>query len=419
LILFGTLLLMLPISSVGKTGFLDALFTATSASCVTGLVAFDTATHFTIFGKFVILLLIQIGGMGVVTMTILASMIFGKRIGLAQRNLMKDSISADKLGGIIRLTRFIITTSFIIELSGAAVLMIDFIPRYGFIKGIGYSVFHSVSAFCNAGFDIIGGKQPFSSLCIFADNPIINIVIMLLIVIGGLGFLSWDDIRNHGFRFRKYRLQTKIIFTVTLILVFVPAIVFFFFEFEKMPMFNRILVSLFQSVTLRTAGFNTVDFGMVSDSGKLLMIILMLVGGAPGSTAGGMKITTVAVLYASVVSVFKKKSSATCFGRRIPDKVVKNAAAIVALYFALFIIGAMIISRVEGLAILDCLFETASAIGTVGLTVGITPILTGISKAILISLMFLGRVGGLTLVFATFSQGDDSNKLPQESITVG
>ncbi len=420
LILLGALLLALPIASDGKTSFLDALFTSTSASCVTGLIVFDTGMHFTLFGKTVIMFLIQIGGMGVITMTVLAFIVFRKRIGLAQRNLMKSSISADRLGDIISLTGFFVSTSVIIELLGAVAFMFDFIPRYGLWRGVGYSVFHSVSAFCNAGFDIlVNKKQPFSSLCEYTDNPIVNITVMLLIIIGGLGFLSWDDIKKHKFRFKKYRLQTKVIFVMTAVLIFVPAILFFFFEFSKLSGKERVLASLFQSVTLRTAGFNTVDFATVSESGKMMMIVLMLIGGAPGSTAGGMKVTTVFVLATSVMSVFKKKSSADGFGRRIPENVVKNAAAVFFLYFSLFLIGAMIISRAEALPLLDCMFETASAIGTVGLTVGITPYLSAVSKCVLIGLMFLGRVGGLTLVFATFAQSDDNKKLPQENITVG
>ena len=232
--------------------------------------------------------------------------------------------------------------------------------------------------------------------------------------------MTWEDIKTNKFSFKKYRLQTKVILIVTAVLVIVPAVLFYVFEFSKLPVVKGIWASVFQSVTLRTAGFNTVSFDDISDSGRFMMIFLMLIGGAPGSTAGGMKITTVAVLFSSVVSVFKKKNSASLFNRRISEKVIKNAAAIFMLYITLFIIGAVIISRVEGLPLDDCLFETASAIGTVGLTLGITPSLGMTSKIVLISLMFLGRVGGLTFVYATLGAGDvDVEKLPSENINVG
>lgn len=420
MILLGAALLMLPIASNGKMSFIDALFTATSSSCVTGLVVKDTATSFTLFGKSVIIIMIQIGGMGVVTMATLVSVVTGKRIGLGSRNLLKSSISANQIGGIIALIDYIIKVTLVIELLGAFALSLAFCPKYGLLTGIGYGIFHSVSAFCNAGFDIIGNKQPFSSLCGFVDNPIVNITVMLLIIIGGIGFLTWEDIKTNKFSFKKYRLQTKVILIVTAVLVIVPAVLFYVFEFSKLPVVKGIWASVFQSVTLRTAGFNTVSFDDISDSGRFMMIFLMLIGGAPGSTAGGMKITTVAVLFSSVVSVFKKKNSASLFNRRISEKVIKNAAAIFMLYITLFIIGAVIISRVEGLPLDDCLFETASAIGTVGLTLGITPSLGMTSKIVLISLMFLGRVGGLTFVYATLGAGDvDVEKLPSENINVG
>ncbi len=419
MIISGALLLMLPISSNGKTGFVDALFTATSASCVTGLVAFDTASYWTVFGKAVIILLIQIGGMGVVTMAVLITKLSGKRIGVFGRSLMQDSISAQSMGGILKLTGFIIKTAFATELLGALVLMFPFISRYGAVTGIGYSLFHSVSAFCNAGFDIIGGKPQFSSLCGYTDNVTVNTVICLLIIIGGIGFLSWDDIKKHKFRFKKYRMQTKVVLTWTLVLIILPALFLFFFEFNKLPMKSRVLGSVFQSVTLRTAGFNTLPLDSLSDSSKLVMIFMMLTGGSPGSTAGGMKITTVAVMLASAVSVFKRKKESGLFGRRIEDNTVKTAAAVFVMYIALFLTGGVIISMFEGLPLTDCLFETASAIGTVGLTVGITPSLSVFSKLILTALMFFGRVGGLTLIFAAFSGSESETKLPSENIIVG
>lgn len=421
-ILVGTLLLMLPFSSKSGmvTPFLDCLFTATSSTCVTGLIVRDTATHWSIFGQFVIMIMIQIGGMGIVTMAILATMLSGKKINLMQRSTMQESISAHKVGGIIRLVRFIIITTVIIEISGAIAFSFVFCREYGLFKGLWMSVFHSVSAFCNAGFDLMGEKAQFSSLTGYVYNPVINITVMMLIIIGGIGFLTWDDIKTNKWHIRKYRMQSKVVFTVTAVLILLPAIYFFFFEFKELSLGKRILVSLFQAVTPRTAGFNTVDASELSETGNAVVTVLMLIGGAPGSTAGGMKITTVAVLFSAAASVFRKRDSAHIFGRRISDDTVKNAATVFAMYVTLFVFGAMVISRVENISIVKSLYETASAIGTVGLTMGVTPGLSAISRIILIFLMYMGRVGGLTIVFATIS-GAQKNlvKFPQETITVG
>ena len=420
-ILIGTLLLMLPFAtnSGQSASFWDALFTSTSAVCVTGLIVQDTALYWSGFGQVVILLLIQIGGMGVVTVAAAITMASGKKISLMQRSTMQDAISAHQVGGIVRFTGFILKGIFFFELLGALVLMTVFVPEYG-VKGIWLAVFHSVSAFCNAGFDLMGTKSPYSSLTSYANHPVVNITIMLLIVIGGIGFLTWQDIRQNGFHIRRYRMQSKVILATTSILLIVPAVYFFFFEFFAEPMGRRILLSAFQSVTPRTAGFNTADLTVLSETGQTLTIGLMLIGGSPGSTAGGMKTTTAAVLVACAVAVFRKRENGRFFGRRIADDTVKNALTVFLMYISLFLLGGMIISRVENLPILTCLFETASAIGTVGLTLGITPGLHLVSKLILISLMFLGRIGGLTLIFATLSATKNTlSKLPLEKITVG
>lgn len=421
-IIIGTLLLMLPISAKsGKaTAFLDCLFTAVSSTCVTGLVVLDTATHWSFFGQLIILIMIQIGGMGIITMGIIVTMLAGKKINLMQRSTMQESISAHKVGGIIRLSRFIFITSAVIELLGAVSFAFVFCRKFGLLKGIWMSVFHSVSAFCNAGFDLMGESQQFSSLTAYVYNPIVNITVMLLIVLGGMGFLTWDDIKTNKWHIRHYRMQSKVIFVVNAVLIIIPAVYFFFFEFSNLAPLKRIMVSFFQAITPRTAGFNTVSANEISDTGNTLVSILMLIGGAPGSTAGGIKVTTVAVLFAAAASVLKKRDSASVFGRRISDEVVKNAATILVMYLVLFVVSAMAISAIEGLPITDCLYETSSAIGTVGLTVGITPTLGTISRIILIALMYMGRVGGLTLVFAThFGIQKNLVKLPQETITVG
>ena len=417
----GAILLMLPLSSQAgcATPFLDALFTSTSAVCVTGLVLHDTATYWSIFGQTVILVLIQIGGMGVITVAAAFALISGRKISLMQRSTMQEAISAPKVGGIVRLTSFIIKTTLLIELLGAAAMTPVFCRDFG-VKGLWMALFHSISAFCNAGFDLMGARAPFSSLTSYAAQPVINLVIMLLIVIGGIGFLTWDDIRSNRLHFHRYRMQSKIILCTTALLLAVPAAYLFFFEFDALPMKERVLASLFQSVTPRTAGFNTVDLASLSEAGQCITIVLMLIGGSPGSTAGGMKTTTVAVLFATAISTFRRRESAHFFWRRVDDDVVKNAATILVMYLALFFFGGLAISIVEELPILTCLFEAASAVGTVGLSLGITSGIGVVSKLILIILMFCGRVGGLTLIFATLS-GTRSNvsKFPREKVTVG
>jgi len=338
---------------------------------------------------------------------------------LMQRSTMQDAISAPQVGGIVRFTGFILKGILLFELLGALVLMTVFIPGYG-VKGIWLAVFHSISAFCNAGFDLMGINSPYSSLTAYADHPVVNITVILLIVIGGIGFLTWQDIRQNGIRIQRYRMQSKVILATTGILLLVPALYFFFFEFSAEPMGRRILLSLFQAVTPRTAGFNTADLTALSETGQTLTIGLMLIGGSPGSTAGGIKTTTAAVLIACAIAIFRRRENGRFFGRRISDATVKNAVTVFLMYISLFLVGGMIISRAENLPILTCLFETASAIGTVGLTLGITPGLHAASKLILICLMFLGRVGGLTLIFATLSANKNTlSKLPLEKITVG
>ena len=421
-IILGGILLMLPVATRDGKGavFSDALITATSTVCVTGLVIHDTATYWSIFGQCVILILIQIGGMGIVTVAVSVAMFSGRKIGLMQRSTMQEAVSAHHLGGIVRLTKFILKTTVCIELIGAALLLPTFVRDFGLMKGIWYALFHSVSAFCNAGFDLIGVKEPFSSLTSYSSQPFFNFTVMALIMIGGIGFLTWEDIKNNKFHFRKYRMQSKVILTVTGILIILPALYFFFFEYQSLPLGERILVSLFQSVTTRTAGFNTTDLTSFSETGQMLMILLMLIGGSPGSTAGGIKTTTIAVLVSSALSVFRKEEDTHLFKRSISEDTVKSAATILLLYIGLFIGGGMIISRLENIPLLPALFETASAIGTVGLSLGITSQLGIVSQFILIILMFFGRVGGLTLIFATMTKtAANAAKYPQEKMTVG
>ena len=421
-ILLGALLLMLPISTTERcvTPFNEALFTATSAVCVTGLVLHDTGSYWSAFGQTIILTLIQIGGLGVVTVAASFALLSKRKISLMQRSTMQDAISAPNVGGIVRLTKFILWGTFLIELLGTLVMLPVFCRDYGW-QGVWLAVFHSISAFCNAGFDILGtADNLYPSLTGYAQNPIINITIMLLIIIGGIGFLTWEDIWENKLLFRRYRMQSKVILISTLLLIILPAIFFFFIDFAAIPFEARIQAALFQSVTTRTAGFNTVNLSELSASSQGIMTFLMLIGGSPSSTAGGMKTTTLAVLLANAAATCRQQDSAHFFERRVDDNTVKIASTILTMYMALFLFGGLFISAYENLPLSSCLYETASALGTVGLTLGITPQLHIPSQLILISLMYLGRVGSLTLMYAALSGKKFINtKLPLEKITIG
>lgn len=420
-ILLGALLLMLPISSQKHivTPFLDCLFTSTSAVCVTGLIVHDTATYWTSFGQLIILLLIQIGGMGVVTIACALAILSGRKIGLLQRATMQDSIGAFQMGGIMRMVKFIIKGVVLLEGLGAISMAFVFVPKFGWGQGIWYAIFHSISAFCNAGFDLMGVIKPYSSITTMRSNPIINWTIMLLIIIGGLGFFVWNDILVNKWHFRKYSLHAKVVVLTTLLLLVLPTVYFFFGEFQNVhDLQTRFFLSAFQSVTARTAGFNSVDFTTMTQTGAMVMTLLMLIGGSPGSTAGGMKTTTFAVMLANVTAVFHR-DNVHMFHRRIDNDTVRSAGTIFTMYITLCLAVAMIISRIEGIPMMACLFEAASAIGTVGCTMGITPYLGAISHILLIVLMYFGRVGGLTLAYAVASKSRFVNSMPEERISVG
>ena len=421
-ILIGTILLMLPISVFdgNHASFQDALFTSTSAVCVTGLVVKDTASYWSGFGQIVILILIQIGGLGVVSVAAFFAIISGRKITLLQRSMMQESIAAHQIGGIVKITGSILKIALAAELSGALLMLPAFCRQYG-LSGIWMSVFHSVSAFCNAGFDIMGDKTgAFSSLTSYAANPGIIIPICLLIILGGIGFFTWEDITENKLRFHNYRMQTKVVLVTTGVLILIPLILLLVFEYTGGSFKERFFLSLFQAVTPRTAGFNTASFSSLSGAGKLLLISLMLIGGSPGSTAGGMKTTTAAVLMANALSVFRRKKSAQLFGRRIEEDTIRNASTLFMMYLILPVFGAAVISMLENLPVGTCIFECASAIGTVGLSLGITPSLGVISHLILILMMFLGRVGGLTLIYAAINiNNTDVSLRPVEKINVG
>ena len=422
-ILLGTILLCLPVSAAdGKSVYwLDALFTATTSVCVTGLVTVPTATTWSTFGKIVILGLIQFGGLGIMACLTMVFLILRRKISLQSRKLIQDTYNLPVLKGSVGIVRRLLIGTATVEIAGAVLYSFWFVPEYGFWKGIGYSIFHAVSAFCNAGFDILGRTDSsYPSLTAYAADPLVNIVIMLLIIVGGIGFLTWDDVCTHGLHLRRYRMQSKVILSMTALLIALPAVLFFLTDFADLPIGERILASLFQSVTPRTAGYNTVDLTEMTDASQAVTILLMLTGGAPGSTAGGMKVTTLAVLIANAIAAFRRREDPQIFHRRLEHSAVRNAAAILLLYLGLTFAGAAAISTAEELPLGACLYETASAAGTVGLTLGLTPQLGVLSQSILILLMYFGRVGGLTLIYAAFSGHDLTYaRYPQEKITVG
>ncbi|MBO4873551.1 MAG: Trk family potassium uptake protein [Lachnospiraceae bacterium] len=422
-ILGGTLLLALPFSSAAGcwTSLPDALFTAVSAVCVTGLVVRDTATYWSVFGQAVILILIQIGGLGIISITAVIANASGKRISLLQRSMLQESLSAHQMGGVLKLTGFLCKVALATELLGALLMLPAFSSAYG-SSGIWMSVFHSVSAFCNAGFDIMGEKSgAFSSLTAFAGSPGIVIPICLLIISGGIGFLTWDDIAKNKFRLKRYRMQSKVILSATAFLILLPAAIFFFHDFSDLTLKERLCAAFFHSVTPRTAGFNTVELSSLSSAGRAMTVILMLIGGAPGSTAGGVKVTTLVVLLANMGAVVRRRKNPQLFGRRIEEDTVKCASTLLTLYLLLALGSAFIISVTEGLPFETCLFEAASAIGTVGLSYGITPALGLLSRGLLIGLMFFGRVGALTLLYAAVSNSKaiETAQYPVGRINVG
>ncbi|SKC62321.1 trk system potassium uptake protein TrkH [[Eubacterium] yurii] len=424
IILIGAVILNMGFSSAkGQSiGFLDALFTSTSSVCVTGLIVADTGTYWSDFGKFVIMILIQIGGLGFMTIATLGVIISGEKLSYSKKLLIQDSLSSEKTSDIIKFCKKIILVSLFIELVGAICLSIAFVPEFGFVKGICYGIFHSVTAFCNAGFDIMGN---FSSLTAYFNNPIVNISIMLLIILGGLGFSTIFDI-NRKRAFKKFRLNTKIILITTAILIVIPTFLFFIFEMNNpktlgsMNFGEKILASLFQVVSPRTAGYNTIELSQMYDSTKFLTIILMFIGGAPASTAGGLKTTTFALIIISVYCLFKQKSEIEIFGRTVPFKNLNKALVSLVIGFTLVITGTMIILSYSDFDFLTVLYEVTSAYATVGLTLGITTKLNAICKITLIILMFMGRVGSLTVLYS-FIKTDSKKKYkyPKEEINIG
>lgn len=422
IILIGGILLWLPVSSPGGISFVDAVFTATSAACVTGLAVYDTYTQFSVFGQAVILLLIQVGGLGFMMIGVLFFLFMGRRIGLRQRALLMESTGIWKVGGIVRLTRRVLIMTGVMELSGALLLSIRFCPQMGLAQGLWHGLFHSVSAFCNAGFDLMGILEPGSSLIHFQDDLLVNGTVALLIIMGGLGFFLWNDLFEKKLAFTEYQLHTKIVLTATAVLLAAGTLGFFLLEknaaMAGLPLPDRLIASFFQSVTPRTAGFNTIEMNRLSEGGTLLTMLLMLVGAGSGSTAGGIKVTTLTVLVLSVLSYSLGHDDLNIFGRRLEGDALKRACSNTTLYVGLILLGGLVLS-IQGFSLTDAMFEAISALGTVGLSRGITPQLPWLSKLVIILLMYSGRIGSLSVAMAVINPENSPIKNPAEKIIIG
>lgn len=428
LILIGTLLLSLPVSSKsgGGIGFINALFTATSSVCVTGLVVVDTNTYWSLFGQIVILALIQIGALGIMSVVTLFSLITGQSLGLSQRMAIKESICNYSLENIVDIFKGILKITLVIEGIGAVIIAIDLIPVYGPLNGIVKSIFHSVSSFCNAGFDVFGtDSDKFSSLTGFINDPVMLLATAALIITGGLGFIVWTDLVKNR-RFARFTLHTKIVLVMTLILLAAGTVLYMIFESDYtmngLPPHVKLLNSFFHSVSARTAGFNTLSMDQMNIVSSLITIILMFIGAAPGSTAGGIKITTFFVLMITVISFLRGRSDVQVFKKRITTDIINKAVSIFILSLTLILITTVVLLINHEGSLLQTLFEATSAFGTVGLSTGITPDLCDTSKIQLIITMLLGRVGTIT-TFAAFTskQGKYTApyRCPEGKITVG
>lgn len=426
IIIVGTLLLMLPISTKPgqETTPLGALFTAVSSTCVTGLVVYDTFTHWTVFGQLVLLTLIQIGGLGFITISTFVMIALRKKIGLSRRALIQESLSTLQIRGSVKLVRRIIIGTLLFEGVGAVLLSIRFVQDMNFIKGIYYGIFHSVSAFCNAGFDLMGFKSEYSSFCSYYNDPIIVLTLCALIIVGGLGFVVWDDLYIKKWHITKYSFQTKAVLIITGVLIFGGTGLFLILEnnnlFAGMSMGDRLLAALFSAVTPRTAGFNTVHTASLSSGGMFTTIVLMFIGGSPGSTAGGIKTTTVFVIFLYIRSYLIRQKDCIAFKHRMDTEAVKKASIVVFINLLLAVSGSMIIFLAQNLPMPDVLFEVFSACGTVGMSTGVTRQLNDISRIVIIILMFCGRMGSLTFAMSfTERRKTEEIRYPEEQIIVG
>ena len=427
MIALGTGLLMLPFSSQGPghASFGDALFTATSASCVTGLVMRDTGTYWTTFGQLVIIVLIQIGGLGFMTIATLFSLLLRRRMGLREREVVVDSVSYGRLGGLRPFMKRVLLGTLVVEGAGAVLLSLRFVRDFGLGKGVYYGVWHSVSAFCNAGFDLMGGHSgEISSFVAYAADPLVIGTLSALILLGGAGFLVWDDLIVHRLHWRRWRLQTKVVLAVNAVLVGFGTLLFLLFERNNLgaglPFGEQLLAALFDAVTPRTAGFNSTDTAALSPGSFLLTIMLMFIGGSPGSTAGGVKTTTVFVILLHTFTGIRREQSANAFGRSIADDALKKATAVFFTNLLLALTGALAICAIQTLPLTDVLFETFSAIGTVGMTTGVTRSLAPLSRVVIIFLMYCGRLGSVSFAVALLEKRAlPPVTLPKEDITIG
>ncbi len=425
IILIGAILLRMPFASKSGTAipFLNALFSAASATCVTGLVVYDTWSQFSLFGQAVILFLIQIGGLGFMTVAILFSLALGKRIGLRERSLLSEAVGSMQLGGVVKLVRRVLIGTAIFEGMGTLLLSIRFVPLFGFWSGVWFSAFHAVSAFCNAGFDLMGRLAPSSSLSHFAGDPLVILTVAGLLLIGGIGFVVWNNLVENRFKPRGLHLHTQVAIGASVGLVLIGTVLYLLFEyngvFAGMNTGERLLSAFFQSVTPRTAGFSAVNTASLSDPSKLTTMLLMFIGASPGSTGGGVKTTTIVVAAAAVISSLRGREDVAVRRYRLENDVMHRAFSGIAVFVVQAILG-MLILCVQGFAFTDAAFECLSAIGTVGLTTGITPTLPTLSKLVIILLMYTGRVGSIT-VFLAVARAQNHNKLknPIGKIIVG
>ena len=432
-IFLGGVLLWLPACNQKPIAFFDSLFTSVSAVCVTGLVTVIPAEQFTLLGKIILMLLIQIGGLGVIACTMAFFLALRRKITMKDRVMIQQAYGLDTLTGLVRFVIRILKGTLLVEGIGAILFSIKFVPEYGLYRGIGYGIFHAISAFCNAGIDILGNN----SFIDYASSPLINFTTMFLIVMGGLGFPVWHNIRVNTQKvwrgkepkarlWSRLGLQSKIVLTMTAALILLGTVGFFLLEYnnpETMKEFSagqKLMASAFQSVTTRTAGFAAVPQSELTEGSRLLGCILMFIGGSPGSTAGGIKTTTMFIMILSIWSEFRKRKDIECFRRRMEENALRHASCVTMLYGLLILVGTVLISSADGVMIQDALFEAASAIGTVGLSLGITAQLGTVSHIVLILLMFIGRVGGITILIAFGNRiACIPSKLPMEKVSVG
>jgi len=428
IILLGATLLTLPLASRNgvSCGFRPALFTATSATCVTGLVMFDTWTQWSAFGQIVIICLIEIGGLGFMSVASLVILLLRKKIGLRQKMLIAQAFSVDEMQSVVTIQKWVIFGSLSVQAVGALVLFFRFLPEYGVSQAAVWGVFHAISAFCNAGFDITGNIQPGASLNVFNDDPVVCITIMALVTVAGLGFFVWQEIATVR-RFRDYSVYTKLVLITSGVLLFGGALLIGILEWNNpdtlgtMPVWQKILNAFFQSVTVRTAGFTSIDQAVMTDGGKAVSILLMFIGGSSGSTAGGIKTVTFLVLILFVFVRARGKQTVTVFHRNVPFSKVMDATTIVTLVVGLAVLGAVFITATAPVGFIDALFETASALATVGLTAGVTPLLTIPAQYMIILFMYFGRVGILTLSlgFLAGDKAEDRFRYADTNLLIG